>query len=814
MTPPKLSPPRSRSDLIAAYTYGRHADGFAISQADRDKAASSGAAMPDGSYPILACEGENSVDTAVSAVGRGSGSHNAIRKHIMTRARSLGCSSKIPENWNDDGSLQTTATGATRYGVAPPVDAPPKPADAPTDPAGADSAVSDAIAAVKEAVAKAVQAQKADPDAKDPKDQKVAAGLDALTQAVDELVADQDADAAASPAPDAKPAPATAPKAAQPPAPKPAPPLIAAVPPIAPKPSAKPSGAATAPTVNPTDPATGDIDPKTVCANPDCGHLASSHLNDDVNGQNTGACQMTNCECLGMQVDSEPNTGTGDDGGQNVGGAEPSPGSEELAAMPGAVPDAPMPPGPAHVSTEPTLNAPPAMPGGENVGPAFTIPVGVIEGQPTGDGRQIAPRALTWRTPPLPLMGLATDTHDPEGMDLNDPAVICGRIDTIERQPGQGDTEIIVVHGNFLANDDGAYFAGLVEQMGRIGVSADIAVTASEIEVGQIDDDGWPSDMSEILTEGTIMAFTVCPMAAFEGAYIVLGDGTEPAAAIPQATEPVTAAGIHWMTYAQCEQCQQGLDVITAAGGPVAPPPEWFENPNFQVGDGRLAEILDRRGQRTLAGKYACPLTVTDDGRVWGHLAPWDVCHIGKPGCVTAPHSATDYAYFKRGQHVVCADGSKVRVGILTVDAPHAGLDANASSAMAHYDNVATAAADVAAGEDEFGIWIAGRVRPTATPEQVAALRASSISGDWRGLGGSLELVAALAVPVPGFPHAVVAGAQEETLLASGASVMHRLKHPAAPAPVDDAALLRMARPGLLKLARDSARERIAALRG
>ncbi|HWF25164.1 MAG TPA: zinc ribbon domain-containing protein [Solirubrobacteraceae bacterium] len=602
---------------------------------------------------------------------------------------------------------------------------------------------------------------------------------------------------------------------AEPPAPA-KPVLTAAAPVPAPK----------APTTNPADDQ-GNIDPQAVCANPDCGHLASSHLNDDKAGANTGACQMTNCQCLGMQVEAQPNTGTGDGGGQNVGGAEPSSGSQELAAAPTiAVPDAPVPAGPP-ATDAPALNQPPAMPGGENMGPAFTIPVAIIEGQPTGDGRQIAPGALSWRTPPLPLMGLATETHDPEGWDENDPAVICGRIDSFERVPGEGETQVICAKGFYLANDDGQYFGELNEQMGRMGVSADVAVQESELEIGGLDDDGWPTDMSEILTSGTIMGLTVCPFPAFEGAYIVLGDGTEAPEAqpIPQQSDApvvpdappaaVTAGGqlVHLLSYEACERCEQGLDVITAAGaGPAAPPAQWFSDPGFTEGDGRLVEILDRRGDRAIGGKYACPLTVTEEGRVYGHLAPWGVCHIGKPGCVTAPESKSGYAYFKRGQHVVCADGSKVRVGTLTVDAGHADVHSSPTGAMAHYDNIATAAADVNCGEDEYGIWIAGAVRPTASAAQIAALRASSISGDWRGLGGSLELVAALAVPVPGFPQAVVAGAQEEALVASGAGVMHRLKHPVERESEQGDVALRRALSPLLADARASARERLSAL--
>jgi hypothetical protein len=58
----------------------------------------------------------------------------------------------------------------------------------------------------------------------------------------------------------------------------------------------------------------------------------------------------------------------------------------------------------------------------------------------------------------------------------------------------------------------------------------------------------------------------------------------------------------------------------------------------------------------------------------------------------------------------------------------------------------------VTVGEDDFGIWFAGALRTGVKPEQVRELRAGSLSGDWRYLGGNLELVAALAVNVPGFP--------------------------------------------------------------
>jgi len=74
--------------------------------ADRKHDAKTGAAMSDGSYPI---ENKADLDNAIHAVGRGNADHDAIRRHIITRAKSLGASSEIPDNWNSDGSLKKEA---------------------------------------------------------------------------------------------------------------------------------------------------------------------------------------------------------------------------------------------------------------------------------------------------------------------------------------------------------------------------------------------------------------------------------------------------------------------------------------------------------------------------------------------------------------------------------------------------------------------------------------------------------------------------------------------------------------------------------
>lgn len=190
-------------------------------------------------------------------------------------------------------------------------------------------------------------------------------------------------------------------------------------------------------------------------------------------------------------------------------------------------------------------------------------------------------------------------------------------------------------------------------------------------------------------------------------------------------------------------------DTVTASA-PVAPPRSWFENPH-----------LNRR----------TPLTVDQNGQVFGHLASWDECHLGIGNkCVTAPHSATNYAYFLTGE-VYCEDGSKLPVGKITLGGGHADPALGYIPAVEHYDSTGAVVAVVNAGEDRFGIWVAGGLVPGVDEERLAELRRSPLSGDWRRIGGNLELVATLAVNSPGFPvlRASAAGEDElETLVAAG----------------------------------------------
>jgi hypothetical protein len=197
---------------------------------------------------------------------------------------------------------------------------------------------------------------------------------------------------------------------------------------------------------------------------------------------------------------------------------------------------------------------------------------------------------------------------------------------------------------------------------------------------------------------------------------------------------------------------RQPVGPLVASAIPVKPPAAWFTNPNFS---------------------QLTPLSITSDGRVAGHIASWREDHIGMNGRVRAPRSKSGYAFFATGA-LETAEGTMVNVGQITLVGGHATLEASVAEAVAHYDNTDSAMMDVAVGEDRHGIWAAGALRPTVNDIQLRALRASSVSGDWRPINGSLEMVAVCAVNVPGFPipRARVASGMTLALVAAGTGAL------------------------------------------
>jgi hypothetical protein len=182
--------------------------------------------------------------------------------------------------------------------------------------------------------------------------------------------------------------------------------------------------------------------------------------------------------------------------------------------------------------------------------------------------------------------------------------------------------------------------------------------------------------------------------------------------------------------------------------GPVYPPEAWFADPQL---------------------KELTPVTVLANGQLFGHLADRD-CHLSFLGqeCILPPEEG-GFEWFHRGE-IETAEATLVRIGLITAATGHAMLELSAGAAADHYDKTGTQVAQIRCGRDKHGTWVAGSIVPEATDAQVQMIRRSPLSGDWRLVGGRRELIAALAVNVPGFP--VIRGRKSRnravSLVASG----------------------------------------------
>lgn len=357
-----------------------------------------------------------------------------------------------------------------------------------------------------------------------------------------------------------------------------------------------------------------------------------------------------------------------------------------------------------------------------------------LEGVPTIDGRYFPLDSLTWRDLPLSLLA---QTETAPG---HDGAEVCGRIDRIWRVQTGADTADIMGAGEFTG-EEGCEIAAMVADQSLTGLSVDVAVGSTALRdpsTGQIVSDDSIDFMDlllgtnayqTVMYDGVIGAATVCAFPAFDDAKIAVV-----ATAGQWSHDDRPHRMVKVTTNTKIELIAEALSASAAGMAPMCPPGEWFQDP-----------ALDR----------LTALTVTDEGRIVGYLAGWDTCHIGSPGgqgtCTVAPDSKSDYRYFHLGE-LTTAEGDDISVGNITLDTGHAGLGASRRSSLNHYDHTGTVVGDVRVGEDAFGIWVAGAVRPEATPTSIRKLRSSSLSGDWRTIDGHLELIAALCVNVPGFP--------------------------------------------------------------
>lgn len=408
----------------------------------------------------------------------------------------------------------------------------------------------------------------------------------------------------------------------------------------------------------------------------------------------------------------------------------------------------------------------------------------VFENVPTGDNRIFKSNSINWEPETLPW-AFRWQKSSGQGHAGSVPV---GRVDSLKRMEDGS------IHGYGVVipalSTEAAEYLKLLET----GVGGGVSVDGDSAQFDVLEtDEGQPKvEFSSM----RLRALSAVDIPAFNGARIHLikpnkypviakSPGMAPAPVMGLETPTSSTNGTVKISYETTEPVEEEL---------VAAATETLDDRVVEVPaeDGNYFRKKDHEGWKVsnslvasaipvlptiesfVEPEFAGPtaLTVTKDGRVFGHLALFNTCHIGFPGTCVKPPKGSKYQYFHTGQ-IETAEGDLVDVGHLTFNMGHADMNANARQAAdhykaAHYDNVQTVAADVRAGEDQFGIWVVGALRSTLSDEDIRAFRSAPLSGDWRRIAGKLELVGALAVNVPGFPvpraKALVAGGETETL--------------------------------------------------
>lgn len=372
----------------------------------------------------------------------------------------------------------------------------------------------------------------------------------------------------------------------------------------------------------------------------------------------------------------------------------------------------------------------------------------VVEGTPTGDGRQFADNALTWPDAQqsgsleLPLRWQRVGAHG----GYSDETVAVGRIDTIERRGNE-------LHATGVFDLESEYGAEAARMMGTredpgflAGVSIDAdnpddpAGTEIEYvypsECEDLDWDDWDAVEETgascfipelmIFHSGRIRAATLVDIPAYVEARLYLDEEVEEEDDSSEA--PVSGV------------LQASAHTIEL---PDIPPAAWFAEPTQHPAIGAI--------------------TVTDEGQIFGYLARKGVAHRGyRDQRIEVPMGTVDYGVWMTRERIVEADDgtfTKIDTGPITMNCGHAPATPKlrGKARTEHYDNSCSVVATVRVGENKHGVWIAGALLPDVSGEQVTRMMSCQLSGDWgpsreRHGGFTQELNGALLVPVPGFP--------------------------------------------------------------
>jgi 2'-5' RNA ligase len=325
-----------------------------------------------------------------------------------------------------------------------------------------------------------------------------------------------------------------------------------------------------------------------------------------------------------------------------------------------------------------------------------------VEGIPSGDGRLFMPGSLDVAPLPLPLRWQREDAPGHGG------AVIVGRIDDVWRDgPNMMGSGVLD-----MEDEDGRE----VHRKMRGRFLRGVSIEADMID-GEIVGDDVTEPAMEIYQSGRIRGATLLAIPAYVEGEIMLKD------------QPTV------VTACACEGSSEDDHTIVVRH---TPPAEWFGEPTDVEMHGAL--------------------TITDEGRVYGYLAPDGTPHRSFAGREVYVPRNVDYARFM-GNETPVVGGARVLAGPVTMGCGHAstGRGVDGDAATEHYDNSCSIVARVAVGENRRGVWVAGSLLSGVTADQIERMMLCRLSGDWRPhprKAGVRELTAALLVPVPGFAEA------------------------------------------------------------
>lgn len=435
----------------------------------------------------------------------------------------------------------------------------------------------------------------------------------------------------------------------------------------------------------------------------------------------------------------------------------------------------------------------------------------VVEDEQTGDGRYIGPGVLTWAPLPLPI---AYITGGDQHVDLVTAGPQVGVIQTITREgsnvafTGVLDDEIpeaaelvrrmnagSAAHGNqqFLSIDPDDWALQVIDTTVEITgggddeapepvepearVRATLSGRGSLPPLGLVAAAGDGAPSGEIVFEDAadmwvqsftrmrIRGVTGCSVPAFAGAYMELAGeapAEEPTDEAPAEEAPSETASairlpssgvVNGVPFHARDRIymNSGGAVSVVAATPMRPPRDWFFEPEPDVDDERMVEQYDAEGNYI---GLACPFTILDSGQWFGHLAAgWGQCHTGYQTCVNPPSSPTSYAHFHIGE-APCEGGERVPAGAFVVGCDHAAAHMMASDARDHYAHAGLMWGQGRVTNGDHAPWGCGALMPGIDEATLRVIRATTLSGDWRRIGGALELIVGLSVGGPGFPVA------------------------------------------------------------